>query len=206
MPRSYKTRYPRKGKKSLSSQCKKNTKKINQLESDIEVKAFDTIWNVATVYDTGTNLQNLSLITQNLLPNGRVGNKISVKSIEVRGKITLDATKPNQLVRMMIVAQSDYTAPNITSILQTASCFGHRTVKYKNNNVMLFDKVFSMNDGLDNAPDFNFKIKRKFNMDFAGPLGTDYSAKQIYGFVISDQSVSNWPALVSNVRVNYVDA
>lgn len=162
--------------------------------------------------------------------NARVGRKINIKSVYIRGFVgiqaallsTADSEIPPQQWRMIIVAdmQPNGAAPATTDLLNTASPSSHLNLNNRDRFKVLADKVYT-SDGYVNVSTatqarssqgrITFKVKcyKKTNIETIfnatnGGTIADITSGAVYMFWIGSQAASDGNAIVGT-RVRYTD-
>ena len=205
----------------------KVNRKVNRLLGKQEKKYADTTLTYTGVDSSGSvNLLNIPNIIEGVGDTDRIGQKITLKSINIKGQLTvghgLTPDNFNQL-RIMLVKYQTHgsTTPPISAILQyhdpavytdeiqmNSLYKKNSTFKFK----ILYDKVHLLGYKLaaaNNTHTFTpkrFKISHKVTngdlhyTDVANPTGWTYAL-----MYFSDSSAVNNPSISFVSRVTFVD-
>lgn len=226
-------RYYKKKGKPLAKNTVKQVKKIveNVLKKNTEYKQHSDGYSLAVVYGAtaGASISHLTNITQAITDTGRIGDEITLKSIQIRGVIynnTGAASNPYNFIRVIVFQyKSADNIPTVDEYLQnsvvsgnTRSAFSARNQDYMGIYISLFDKVYKVEGGAANAANygptgnisqyiqFNVPLKyctKKIQYEAATTLATN----GIYLIVIgSSASVTNNPTQAFQWTVLYTDS
>lgn len=222
MPRHYKKK--RKGKKLTLS---KVNKKINNLLTQVEKKSYHSYQNYTAVTSTPTISDcGLSSITESSTSFGRVGQKIQLKSIQMKGQMeigqgTSSSTNDNvNQIRLLLVKYDTHPTVNLTlsdilntdvstatpEIVMSALYQKHPEFKYR----VLYDKVHTLywhnsSGTTGGAPTIKrFTINRKLNFP-VNYDGSTLSGQSLALIAVSDSSVITHPVMCYDMRINYTD-
>lgn len=163
--RAYKKRQYRRNRTTNKKVVKNIVKQ--ELKKNIELKyIFQSITNsVGSALDTNSMTRGTDLIPEGTGRNERIGNKIQLHTLRLRGKHVLAAADSLSRIRMMIVRtlKPNYT-PTLSDLLQddtaTYSILSHPNyVTMKGNFQILYDKRWQLDDAFRDSVDFNIKIK-----------------------------------------------
>lgn len=166
--------------------------------------------------NTTTALSLLNGLVPGTGATQRIGQKIVIKSIEVRLRIYVD---PNagvrQLVRWMVVMdrQANGAAPTLAQILNVNTPFGLRNLENRKRFKIILDNVkylAPLNEEGDGCYwHVYLKFRRPFVVEYnAGTAGTvaDIVSNSLYMISTGDQAAGNGDALLASYcRLRYTD-
>jgi len=189
----------------------------------------------ATIYDADTSSRITALCTPQLGTDmtNRVGRKILVKSVQVRGLVRTERSElltaaqiPAQMCRYMILVdmQPNGALPNITDVLKTANPVSPMNLNNRDRFRVLLDKSFTLDPWLYNTTAstalasasnqikyFKKYIKCNQEMIFNATNGgtvADITSGNIFQIVLGNQAVSatNTAEMVIATRVRFLDS
>lgn len=156
--------YPKKSM-SIDQKIKKEVSK--QIAISSEKKYYDRIFNNTSLLNTGQTINLLATIARGTSANERVGDKINITSVQLRGEFEVgDATNT---VRMIVFQW--YKDPNaafnvVTDVLDNAAVSGGNGVfspyNYNSSGTyqVLYDKIYRLDNQGPQSAIFDFKIKK----------------------------------------------
>lgn len=128
--------------------------------SDTEVKFFDTLLAAAAIDSTAENLSNIALVPQNATESGRIGRKIVVKGINIKGFLTWGVNQANsvfveQYVRLVLVwdKQANGASATYTDVYDAATVTSLRNLENGPRFKILKDWVFVPTQPLQSTTD-----------------------------------------------------
>jgi len=149
----------------------------------------------------------------------RIGRKIILKSVYVRGIIKpVDSQTNDALCRMMVVydMQANGAAPAITDILKSATSQSQLNMNNRDRFKIIFDKVVALGardiasgyTGLVNVVPIKKYKKLRHETVFSGTLSTigSISTGALYLVNVGDQSSGLGGNFSGSVRVRFIDA
>lgn len=229
--------YVKKGGKVNPSVKKEIKKDIKQaLKKELEIKQYAAGLTATAVYSGtgagGVNSQMCS-VAQGLLSTNRIGDRISVKSLHVRLNMYLGAANSGTSnvwanIRCMVIQyKANDNSPIIGDLLLTSvanatnvvGSMSARNKPYLDDYVVLYDRVYSLHNGLSTANNvgadprgqlyhqFNVPLKyAKKTIDYTNAAGTSCN-NPLWIFFTSDQptAVTN-PTVSFDYDLQYTDA
>lgn len=163
--------YRRRGatRKPLNYRQARATKRIvrKELDKKIENKyTFQSITNsVGTALDTNSMTRGTDLIPQGTARNERIGNKIMLRRLTIRGKLVLAASDSLSRIRLMIVRciKDNYT-PTLADLVHddtaTYSILSPPNyVLMKGKYQILYDRRWHLDDAFQDSTDFNISLR-----------------------------------------------
>lgn len=189
-----------------------------------ELKFLDTILGTTTVSNTGTIPTNLVVIPQDATESGRIGRRVTVKSINIRGQFDLASTgtvaNTSDAVRFLVVLdkQANGAAYAVLDVLATAGYNAHRDLENEGRFRVLAELKRDLNAGgggmnpaatpVSTAVTSSWNIYRKVNIPIeydstaaTGAIGTQRSSS-IGVLAISDIGVATMTYVA---RIRYTD-
>lgn len=162
--------------------------------------------------------------------NARVGRKINIKSVYIRGYVglqaallsTADSEIPPQQARMIVFAdmQPNAAAPAVTDLLNTATPASHLNLNNRDRFKILADKIFTFDSYINVSTAtqsragvgvncLRVKCYKKMNLETIfnavnGGSIADITSGALYMFWIGSQAASDANAIVGT-RVRYTD-
>lgn len=187
-----------------------------------EKKFFDTsIVNVADV-SAGAVLNSLCLVPQGTTDQTRVGNKITLKNINLRGFASNDDAAAGTLqpgilrVILFVDKQANGATATVTDILQSASISSFRNMDQVDRFVILKDQFYKTvvtvtnSTGTPHSDQGNtlWKMSVKCNIDvhFSSTTGaiTELKSNNVGLLYVTDQTTCN-AATLGTARVKFID-
>lgn len=176
-----------------------------QMRGMHEVNTKDVEVSATAVSDTGL-ITSLALISQGDGRNERVGNKVTLKSVQIRGR-WVSADSP-QAVRLLIIKASNSasTAPTIGTLFTDTSdpVFSPFNPDWRKHYDILYDQTWNLHtyepSALFSVGIWKFKDKKiTFQAD-----GTTADG-QLYTVACSDSASVSHPTIYFQSRVRYYD-
>ncbi len=196
------------GLKALAKKVNKNTRILNNRERD------HVITDLTTPLTTTTDIINLCAIGQGDETNERVGRKVHIESISIRGTVFKNAASIFSRIRFVVVRDNlgSTTAPVAGDLFGSVSDMFDNKHQLVNEQALkrftiLWDKFIILNENFDGqvtCKAINFKKKLNHNMLFTGAASTDEGKNSIWMFSISDEA-SNTPVVNADCRITYSD-
>lgn len=183
-----------------------------------ELKTFDTDTNIAP--DVNATLVCLTSMAQGTADNERIGKSIQYKSIQVKGAINFDPTKPTEILRVMIVKDKNSVegaAPLITDILKAGLVNEFPAVRNRERFSILYDKKFTQQvAGQTRIIDYFHQFKphkdNKGNYTlmqhgtFKGITEDDFDSNHVWLIYFGNQSTAGTTSnILVNSRLRYID-
>jgi len=152
-----------------------------------ELKFFDTVLAATNVPAVGVVNPNLNIVATGDGEQNRIGRKIQIKSVWLKGSATLltsaTAAAATDTVRMILVQdkQANGAAFAVTDVLQNADYLGFRNVANTSRFNILWDKTIDINAsavftavpaGLPMVRNFNNYLKCNIPIEFDASLNT----------------------------------
>ncbi len=174
---------------------------------NVEWKHIDSGVNTITPGTAGT-VVSLNHLAEGVSSNERTGISIKMKSLELRGNFTMDATATNTILRLIVILDN---SPN-SDLATIAEMFEVGNVETLRNNVnfgrfkTLYDRSFAMSGtGMENGT-YKKYIKLNNHVKYSGSDATeDGIEKGQLLFISFSNEATNKPSLKYNARVRYVD-
>ncbi len=189
------------------SQLSKNTTAIKKLKANShqEMNVHDREQASTAITDAGT-LFPLCLIAQGLDLDDRTGAQVRIKSIDIRGRVTGNASATLSVIRIILLRSNNgiTSAPAVEDVLQSASVYSHyEAVTQQRSFHILSDRTYAFDFAVANR-NILFRIKRKPNtrMDFSLATAVEAATNRgsYYLLVIGDE-VTNDPSVQFTSRV-----
>lgn len=204
-----KTTFPVKGL-SIDSKIKREVQK--QIAVNAEKKFTDRSLNLSGVDTVGQVVNLVGNISQgNLSVSNRIGDKIKVTSVQVRGNFAVaDTTNQVRLIIYQWFNDGNVIVPSdILDATQVAAGRGvHAPFNYQNSGQyqVLYDRIFSVSSQGPAAVPFDFKIKKipRNKVKYSGASTTPVD-NSIVLLQISDSGISSHPTVSWVSRVYYTD-
>jgi len=177
----------------------------------IEQKQISVL-NGGGALNTGT-IQQVSQIDATLGRDGRVGNRITIKNIRVRGTLAINTAGVSvQSVRIMVVCdkqQVDNNVPILSGaggILETASSLSDYSLDQPDRFYVAYDQLWSLNkiDYTSPKVDISVNCPKYLTTQFASNLGTSIAKNGWYLVIVGDVAV-NGATFNLNTRVSWTD-
>ncbi len=200
------TRYRgrRQGKSAAFRMAKAALKRVRP-----EWKALDdTIITGASVTTAGTVYTLTPLIAQGLDSDDRIGQKITLRRIQMRATLSFsgDQTALNQRVRLLVFGFKDSDEPTVGGIMASASTLGYLDIATSGKYHMIYDKIFTLGKYGNLRSQYLIKKSFKFNRQLLYPTDTASQANNWRLCAIVIASSATFPATVSIVyRTRYTD-
>lgn len=199
-------------KPPLSGKQVKQVKKIIMKEG--ETKHHTLVTGLTTV-DIATPHQALmTIIDQGQLDTNRNGDKLTLKSINVRMRaLILDTTADSPYYctfRVMIVQDKSYNAGGsltLSQLLSASTTLSQRNVDYLKTLVVLYDKLINLERQGPMSRSFSFKPNLKFlkrDIQYVA-AGATAQTGGIYIVVINDTNSATDPRIEYTTRVTFSD-
>lgn len=179
-----------------------------------ELKDITNLFTTANQFALATSTATLLLCNgcaQGTTANTRLGRRIVMRSILIRGVVSKSTTQTGEGgIRVLLVydMQANATAPLATDILQSDSIQGVQNLNNSNRFKIIYDKHFALG-AVDNTV-LNFKkyIKcaypTQFNSGSAGTIG-DIQTGSLYLMTYGPQIGTALPNGGTSVRVRFSD-
>lgn len=186
---------------------------VKHMQPKIEKKYFDTQINISVV--SAATITPLELITQGSDVIQRIGNTITVTSVQFKGDVlTGDATNFIRHI-LFIDKDSNGAAPALVDVLDTSVITQPIWSPYNNDNKfrfrIIYDNVYNVNTV--NQPfvmdkQFIKTGKKGLQSTFAasGGVQANLLSNQIYSILVSDSALGPHPGGYFGYRVRYQDA
>lgn len=214
-------RFFNKKPKATKAVDKDQDKRIRQLENKInnEELKFQEAESLGGTLPAIGSVDNLVPIGQGITNSTRIGNKITVKRIQLKciltGSVLVGAADQNDPIRVCIVQdkESDGAEPTYANV------FGSSVYNFQNLNSfpkrfkILYDKTIVLSvqdtttdDYITPSPwiELDKKYKRGINVYFDGANATDVQRNSLFLMMKSDSA--NQPTVYFRTRVSYTDA
>lgn len=190
-----------------------------KIHSSAETKYHDTLVN-GDVDSVGTLFQQLTTITQNITDVTRIGDKITLRGLEMRGYVRIDTTALGDaynIIRVIIFqwhpTAVSIGAPSAAVILNyiggtlaqiPVSPYTH---DYQDQFTILYDKFMDVS-GSDNVRCLRTKkINLKYAKKTLGFIAASSNASNhIYCLLVSDSSATPHPVATLQFRVYFDDS
>lgn len=192
-------------KKKVRGSMNGNT--VSLYKSPIEVKYYDT---TVTQYATqGGTLTGLDYPSQGITSANRIGDSISVRSLECRYTANLTGASTRDTVRMvLLVDQQGFNTPVPADIIQPAglgTAFAPLVpfnYVYRQRFKILHEDVFSLTTAFS-----TYTNRIILSLNFATTfVGASTFMNQIYWLILSDEgNPAQYPLINSAFRVSYTD-
>lgn len=124
-----------------------------------EMKFFDTVEAAATGAVAGTiSIGSVNIVPQDDTQSGRIGRKITIKRLQVRGQLVLPATTvaadTTDKIRVMFIQdmQTNGASPTVATILETADINSYLNMANSSRFKVLSDKIYTLNATAGGAP------------------------------------------------------
>lgn len=195
-------------KKSLPQKVNKLARKVKKLELEKDYKTLDTSYD-STVASTGV-FTLLNGIAQGDAEGTRDGNKVVVKSVQIKGAaVTADAY--NQM-RCIIFTdnQPNSAAPALGDILESTgnpiNSFFRTTTRKRFR--ILYDRTVDMDtdDPISQFPNFYRKMYLSTQYSTSGNTIAAITRNSLYMLLVSDSDAVTHPAAEIYARIRYVDS
>lgn len=213
--RKYKKNYKKKRyQKGALGLAKKNYGKIKQLSKSLEYKSYtDSYDNQSLLRDTPLVYYFTPPIVRGTTHAQRIGTKITVKKIMIRGYLSsLNTTPTDSIVRIIIVRHRNnagdpftrsellYTASNINSLYAT-----HTSKNY----AVIYDQTVAMDTAMHSLMPFKISLKLNSDVEYNTTDGSSYADVEKNNFVMLAYSTNNVATEVPKMsfmsRISYID-
>jgi len=186
-----------------------------------ELKFFDTTLANTNVVTTGTVNPNLVIIPQDDTESGRIGRKVTIKSIWVKGTVFMAsaaaATNTSDATRLMLVQdkQANGAAFTVAQVLAQISINGFRNLENENRFRVLWDTTIRINQNgglaaatFEQARQFSKYIKCNIPIEYdstasTGAIGTQRSNS--LAILMLNHEADNASVVQYRARVRYSD-
>lgn len=205
MAKNNKTKRYKKGKNG-SGKSTLNDNNLVPYRQKLEYKYTDT--TVTQFATQAGQLSGLDYPSNGTGPSQRVGNEITVKSVEVRYHVSLNGATANAVRLMLLVDLQGYNSPAVTDILTPAnvgsafcpiSTFHY---PYRKRFRILWETLFVLYTAY---PEQVSRVKLPVSLTSAF-VGASTFVNQLYWLVCSDESnAANYPVVNACLRVVYSD-
>lgn len=172
----------------------------------VEWKFHDT-----TVTQFATNTGQLSGLDYPSIGTGaenRIGNEITVRSVEARYHASLNGSTANVIRVILLVDLQGYNSPAVTDIIQAANVgtafmpISPYSYQYRKRFKILWEGTFMLCTAI---PEFTQRIKIPCNLTSCF-IGASTFVNQLYWLVCSDESnPTNYPVVNACFRAVYSD-
>lgn len=218
MPRKYKRRRKRRNK---------NTEWYNKKYSALEMagKALSTanyirkLINVEfkslSIYDasggvsTSGDVTSISTIPQGDGSHSRDGSSVKLQSLSIHGRVRVNSSATNSLVRMMVVQSVNDEPITIASLLEDVdNVLSMRNLDKTKDLRILADRTFMLDNVANPQKIFTLNIdnfpSQHIQYDLADTAGTSYKEGQIAVVYLSTET-TNVPTTFTYSRIRYTD-
>lgn len=213
----YKKNYNNKKKGGYNKRFKTYSKCGSQLYKDVkmlknlinvEFKVKDESFNVAT--DASGAFQLINGLTQGDDNSNRDGRQVRFKSIQMRGRVSRNASATQTRDRVKLVCfidkQPNTAAPTWLSLYTGTDVTAFRNLDWKRRYVILWEKIVNIDE---DDPSKDWKMYRKIDMktvfdNSSSGLVSDITTNAIYIGYISEFGV-NGPGMDIDTRVRFID-
>lgn len=144
--------------------------------------------------------------------NNRTGNSIFVKSLTVRGTISLAGSLPQAAVRLLVVRdkqQVSDTTPAVNAVLEypngSAGINSYLNTAHRGRFDILFDRRYTLATGGKNILAFNKTIPMRSHIRYNGALSTDVQKNGLYFICITTNSTGSDLVVNGMARMYYHD-
>lgn len=214
MPRTKsKTKSKRTYKKKVSF-----SKVERMIKKQIEVKSFDTA-GVASQCDYNGGIITLCEIAQGTDFNQRLGRRINVKSVQIKGYWSQPNVGAASVNRIMLFSDSDLqdsgTLPVPTDVLETVATaiapvsLRENDTQYMKRFKIYWDNICVTVKGQENEYNiFNYykEFEKGHHIQFSGTGASDSAQGTLMLCVASNLVTTNLPNITYMVRIRYYDA
>lgn len=184
----------------------KNIRRIVRQEiNSIAEKKYHASTSIGAGISTTVDLYSLSDVDVGINDNERIGDQITVTSMEFRGYLEVGDT--NNIVRVILFQWFPDTVPTAVDILISSvngliSPYSHDH-RYEFN--ILFDRTYMMSNDWQHYSKFHVYIKkfRERKIQYVG--GTYVGNNKIYLAVVSDSAAVPNPTMAYIAKLNFKD-
>lgn len=151
------------------------------LRADDELKWHDQVQTIVPVFAGDVGSSFIAAIDRGTDPDQRIGRKITVHSVSLKGRLTNGTNATGQFgmgYRMVMFydKQPNGGDPGVTDVMTTASIHSHKNLSADQRFVILADRTFTCNNeyaGLHYYPVSFYKaFKTPLNIEYKGNAGT----------------------------------
>jgi len=166
-----------------------------------------------SVFNTTGGTAHLTNIDAGLGRDGRIGNRLSVTSIDLKGAFAVNtAGLAAQTCRLFVICdkyQSDAAFPSVfgaNGVLESASALSLYSLDQPDRFHVLYDQFVVLNKIDKSTATLNVKIPvpKSLVSSFATNLGTTISRNGIYLMVVGDVG-ANAPTITFTSRISWTD-
>lgn len=209
---SYKKRKYKKRKISPSKAAYKALSLVKEMKRNEELKVYEDDTSAAISTSPVIDYAVSYGITQGTAYTERIGNKITVKKILFKAKMTHNGSASSNFVRVMIGLDRDClgVAIGASEILNadiTAAPYilQFREIRSTWSCTILMDKIMKTDSGNENDwLEWYFDCNIDMGYDASTGAITDLNGQALFLFLVSDQT-TNTPTVSTNLRLRYVD-
>lgn len=199
-------------KKSQAKDVKKLKKDVSFIQKTMELKFHDEI--PSNTFLTANEVNNvgeiicISNMAGGTAETSRVGNQITLKSIELAGDLTMDASVANTKVRIIYFVDKRHQSitPLSTDLLVTDNILSFKNLKTQKRFTVLKDVKYNLNT-YSPTKNVYFKKSWKNGLDvrYKGNSVNDTVKNPVYMYVVSNQSGTAKPSFYCQTRGRYYD-
>lgn len=187
------------------------SKKNASLLKSLELKYIDQFATSVPI-GTGPLFYNLNGLTRGASVLERIGDQITLRSIEIHGIIHGNNADPSSSVRMMLINNkaANQVAFDVTQVLEnvtaTTILVSPRNEDGKPRYSVLSDRIMQFQNVGKNTAKFTIKKKLNLSVRYETNLGTfaDIVNNALYLFFVSDASIT-FPTLTWWSRIYFSD-
>lgn len=200
-------------KKGMKKKVRSNTARIGKLESMIERKAFSATALTDEGCDSTGFVQIISGMIEGLSEENRIGEKVSCKTIMIRGIIENNNGTPVDAVCRLLVFKN--SAPNSVTqtidneVLDTITIDSMRDWSHKEIIKVYYDQTFNMEVQLNHITPFKIRVSGlSAHTTYSGSAGATANllTNHYYFAFFSNQAAgANAPSLNAKFRITYDD-
>jgi hypothetical protein len=198
------------------SLAKRTAYGLNEIRKliNIETKFLDTNVPSYTVSTTGS-MTPISEIAQGLTSTTRVGDSLRIQHIEVRGRVQVNTSATNSLVRVMLVRDLDGygTAPTVADVLEVNASVGaplspEKFAKRERFSI-LFDELICVQSAISTGTamiPFTFMTTHQGHILYLGSTAAPASDGKgsVYLLAVSDEA-TDLPTVAFISRILFTD-
>jgi len=159
-------------------------------------------------FNTSAGVYHLTAIAQDDTVAGRTGNSVLVKSVNIKGNVSLDSAGANTNGRIVVVMDTQQvgdTAPAWTDVYESSLPYSHLNKATVGRFKILWSKNLEMIPTSESAMyNININIPLQHHVRFNGTASSDVQKGGIYLMILSDRATS-YPTLNYESRVSYHD-
>ncbi len=204
------------GHRSAAFTARKALREVNKLKRGIEQKFLDKTDSSGTTTAWALLGSDFLVIPQGSGVGTRDGQKVTLKSVDLRGTVTPSVTSQvGHLVRVVMYFVNDNVLPTLPIPMASASVNSFVDIPEKRGKTLriLFDRSFSVPDTFDGTAgtggDKIFSFHKHIKINKQLEYGDSSSLNPVNGLLailIISASATTVPVVATNVRVNYTDA